>query len=167
LKKKSAESNDLLPEKILLRNLGVSERSEIPFSMLEKIKKECSCEDSWALEIDRLGLLGQAQKLALNSWVERAGGNIILHLHSSCRHLNSAKPFSVLSKALTEGNHRVFKVSVIEDDDSSVQTPMELYREVYEEKCMEAYQAIVDDTNIILLCRLFDTQVDEKSIKPV
>jgi DNA polymerase-3 subunit gamma/tau len=55
----------------------------------------------------------------------------------------------------------------VTDDNPAVRTPLEWRQAIYEEKLMQARQAIIADTNIQTLRRFFDAELDEDSIRPV
>ncbi len=132
-----------------------------------RLAEEAQQRDPWAAEIAALPLPKLVQQLALNAWKETTETGVILHLRSSQRHLNSASAQQVLSAALSEAAGQGVELSVVEDDNSTVLTPLEWRQAIYEEKLAQARQSITGDTRIQTLQRFFDADLDEESIRPV
>ncbi|WP_336754807.1 DNA polymerase III subunit gamma/tau [Pantoea sp. USHLN298] len=132
-----------------------------------RLAEEAQQRDPWAAEIAALPLPKLVQQLALNAWKETTETGVILHLRSSQRHLNSASAQQVLSAALSEAAGQGVELSVVEDDNSTVLTPLEWRQAIYEEKLAQARQSITCDTHIQTLQRFFDADLDEESIRPV
>ena len=132
-----------------------------------RLAEEAQQRDPWAAEIAALPLPKLVQQLALNAWKETTETGVILHLRSSQRHLNSASAQQVLSAALSEAAGQGVELSVVEDDNSTVLTPLEWRQAIYEEKLAQARQSITGDTHIQTLQRFFDADLDEESIRPV
>ncbi|WP_213993369.1 DNA polymerase III subunit gamma/tau [Sodalis sp. dw_96] len=124
--------------------------------------------DPWAALVDRLALPKLVQQLALNAFREDlAPGKVCLHLRSGQQHLNSAVAQGTLSEALSTELGAPVELSVVTDDNPAVRTPLEWRQAIYEEKLMQARQAIIEDNNIQTLRRFFDAELDEDSIRPV
>lgn len=132
-----------------------------------RLAEEAQQRDAWAAEVAGLPLPKLVQQLALNAWKETTDNGICLHLRSSQRHLNSASAQQALSAALSQAAGHQVELSVIEDDNSSVLTPLEWRQAIYEEKLAQARQSILSDTHIQTLRRFFDADLDEESIRPV
>lgn len=132
-----------------------------------RLAAEAQQRDPWAAEIASLPLPKLVQQLALNAWKETTSTGVCLHLRSSQRHLNSASAQQVLAAALSEAAGQAVELSVVEDDNSSVLTPLEWRQAIYEEKLAQARQSITCDTHIQTLQRFFDADLDEESIRPV
>lgn len=133
-----------------------------------KLAEESILRDAWAAEIDKLSLPKLVQQLALNAFKEQQEeGRICLHLRSSQRHLNSAQAQKTLTDALSEYYQRPVELTVVEDDNPTIKTPLEWRQAIYEEKLAQARQSLASDTNIQTLCRFFDAELDEDSIRPV
>lgn len=132
-----------------------------------RLAEEAQQRDPWAAEIATLPLPKLVQQLALNAWKETTESGVCLHLRSSQRHLNSTSAQQVLSDALSERAGQKVELSVVEDDNSSVLTPLEWRQAIYEEKLAQARQSITCDTHIQTLQRFFDADLDEESIRPV
>lgn len=132
-----------------------------------RLAEEAQQRDSWAAEIATLPLPKLVQQLALNAWKETTENGVCLHLRSSQRHLNSPSAQQVLSDALSQSAGQKVELSVVEDDNSSVLTPLEWRQAIYEEKLAQARQSITCDTHIQTLQRFFDADLDEESIRPV
>ncbi|MDE8555866.1 DNA polymerase III subunit gamma/tau [Pantoea vagans] len=132
-----------------------------------RLAEEAQQRDPWAAEITTLPLPKLVQQLALNAWKETTENGVCLHLRSSQRHLNSLSAQQVLSDALSQSAGQKVELSVVEDDNSSVLTPLEWRQAIYEEKLAQARQSITCDTHIQTLQRFFDADLDEESIRPV
>jgi DNA polymerase-3 subunit gamma/tau len=132
-----------------------------------RLAEEAQQRDPWAAEIAILPLPKLVQQLALNAWKETTETGVCLHLRSSQRHLNSPSAQQVLSDALSQHAGQRVELSVVEDDNSSVLTPLEWRQAIYEEKLAQARQSITCDTHIQTLQRFFDADLDEESIRPV
>jgi len=133
-----------------------------------RLASEASERDQWAAEIDQLVIPKLVQQLALNAFCERPEpGKICLHLRSSHRHLNSASAHKVLTEALSALHQTAVELSVVEDDNLAVKTPLEWRQAIYEEKLAQARQSIITDNNIQTLRRFFDAELDEESIRPI
>ncbi|WP_130834260.1 DNA polymerase III subunit gamma/tau [[Erwinia] mediterraneensis] len=132
-----------------------------------RLAEEAQQRDPWAAEIATLPLPKLVQQLALNAWKEQTAQAVILHLRPSQRHLNSPSARQALSEALSNAAGQVVEVTVIEDDNPAVLTPLEWRQAIYEEKLAQARQSIISDTHIQTLRRFFDADLDEESIRPV
>ncbi|AUX71975.1 DNA polymerase III subunit gamma/tau [Erwinia pyrifoliae] len=135
--------------------------------LVVKLVAESLERDAWAAEIAALTLPKLVQQLALNAWKETTDSGICLHLRSAQRHLNSPSAQKVLNEALNEAAGRPIELTVIEDDNPAELTPLEWRQKIYQEKLAQARQSIITDTHIQTLCRFFDAEVDEESIRPV
>ncbi|MCR3756026.1 MAG: Holliday junction ATP-dependent DNA helicase RuvB [Sodalis sp. Psp] len=124
--------------------------------------------DSWSAQVHRLTVPKLAKQLALNSWKEDlAPGKVCLHLRSAQRNLNSETAQSALSKALSVDLGTQIELTVKENDNPAVKTPLEWCQAIYEEKLIQARKAIMTDTHIQMLQCFFDAELDEGSIRPV
>lgn len=132
-----------------------------------KLAEEAQQRDEWAAEIAGLTLPKLVQQLALNAWKEQTETGLCLHLRSSHRHLNNPKAREALAVALKSRENKSVELTVVEDDNPAVLTPLEWQQKVYEEKLLQARQIIKADTHIQTLQRLFDAVIDEESIRPV
>ena len=133
-----------------------------------KLVVESIERDPWAAEIDRLKIPKLVQQLALNAFKQQLEpGKICLHLRSSQRHLNSPSAQKQLADALSELQGGTVELTVVEDDNPAERTPLEWRQAIYEEKLAQARQSIVADTHIQTLCRFFDADLDEESIRPI
>lgn len=132
-----------------------------------RLAEEAQQRDPWAAEIATLPLPKLVQQLALNAWKEQSAQGVVLHLRASQRHLNSPSARQALSEALSNAAGQPVEVSVIEDDNPAVLTPLEWRQAIYEEKLAQARQSIISDTHIQTLRRFFDADLDEESIRPV
>ncbi|MFI8415282.1 DNA polymerase III subunit gamma/tau [Serratia sp. NPDC078593] len=133
-----------------------------------KLITESIVRDPWAAEIDKLNIPKLVQQLALNAFKQPlAPGKICLHLRPSQRHLNSPSAQKTLCDALSELHGSPIELTVVEDENPAERTPLEWRQAIYEEKLAQARQSIVADTHIQTLCRFFDAELDEDSIRPV
>lgn len=132
-----------------------------------RLMEEAQQRDAWAAEIAALPLPKLVQQLALNAWKESTEQGVCLHLRSTQRHLNSTSAQQVLAAALSDAAGQPVELTIIEDDNPAVLTPLEWRQAIYEEKLAQARQSIISDTHIQTLRRFFDADLDEESIRPV
>ncbi|MGD8106890.1 DNA polymerase III subunit gamma/tau [Pantoea sp. FN0302] len=132
-----------------------------------RLAEEALERDAWAAEIATLTLPKLVQQLALNAWKEETAQGICLHLRSSQRHLNSTSAQQVLTEALSNASGKSVELTIIEDDNPAILTPLEWRQKIYEEKLAQARQSIIADSHIQTLRRFFDADLDEESIRPV
>ncbi|WP_237385514.1 DNA polymerase III subunit gamma/tau [Xenorhabdus sp. Sc-CR9] len=133
-----------------------------------KLVVESIQRDSWAAEIDKLNIPKLVQQVALNAFREQMDETrFCLHLRSKQRHLNSASAQESLAEALSALHGKPIELSIIEDDNPAVKTPLEWRQAIYEEKLAQARQSIISDRTIQTLQQLFDAELDEESIRPV
>jgi len=135
--------------------------------LMVKLAEEAQQRDAWAAEIATLTMPRLVQQLALNAWKETTDNGICLHLRSSQRHLNSASAQKALTESLSVAEGHSIELTIVEDDNPAVLTPLEWRQKIYEEKLAQARQSIIADNHIQTLQRLFDADVDEESIRPV
>ncbi|WP_159567088.1 DNA polymerase III subunit gamma/tau [Budvicia diplopodorum] len=133
-----------------------------------KLAEESLTRDLWAAEINQLPLPKLVQQLALNAFKQQLSDNeICLHLRPSQRHLNSTSAQQILSEALSQQAGQPVTLTIVEDEDASVKTPLEWRQAIYEEKLLQARASMASDIHIQTLCRYFDAELDEDSIRPV
>jgi DNA polymerase-3 subunit gamma/tau len=132
-----------------------------------RLAEEAQQRDAWAAEIAALTLPKLVQQVALNAWKEVGENTVTLHLRSSQRHLNSASAKQALTEALSQAAGQTVELTIVEDDNPAVLTPLEWRQAIYEEKLVQARQSITSDTHIQTLQRFFDADLDEESIRPV
>jgi len=135
--------------------------------LIVKLTAESLERDGWAAEIATLTMPRLVQQLALNAWKEVLENGVCLHLRSSQRHLNSPSAQKALNEAMNNAAGHPIELTVVEDDNPAVLTPLEWRQKIYEEKLAQARQSIIADNNIQTLQRFFDADVDEESIRPV
>ncbi|MDX7991188.1 DNA polymerase III subunit gamma/tau [Xenorhabdus littoralis] len=136
--------------------------------LAEKLTLESKQRDPWAAEIDKLHIPKLVQQVALNAFKEQVDEHrLCLHLRSQQRHLNSVSAQKVLAEALSQLHGKPVELSIIEDDNPAVKTPLEWRQAIYEEKLAQARQSIISDRTIQTLQQLFDAELDEESIRPV
>ena len=132
-----------------------------------KLAVEAVERDSWAAEVSQLAVPKLVEQVALNAWKEQEGNRVCLHLRPSQRHLNSAGAQQKLAEALGVLYGTPVELTIVEDDNPAMRTPLEWRQAIYEEKLAQARDAIIADNNIQTLRRLFDTDLDEESIRPI
>ncbi|MBU9811190.1 DNA polymerase III subunit gamma/tau [Rahnella sp. C60] len=136
--------------------------------LASRLAEEATERDEWAAEISRMSIPKLVQQLALNAYREQPEpGKICLHLRSSQKHLNSPSAQKVLTEALSALHQMPVELTVLEDDNLAVKTPLEWRQAIYEEKLAQARQSIIADNNIQTLRRFFDAELDEESIRPI
>ena len=132
-----------------------------------KLAIEAVERDSWAAEVSRLAVPKLVEQVALNAWKEQEGNRVCLHLRPSQRHLNSAGAQQKLAEALGILYGTPVELTIVEDDNPAMHTPLEWRQAIYEEKLAQAREAIIADNNIQTLRRFFDADLDEESIRPI
>lgn len=135
--------------------------------LAQKLAKEAIERDPWSSEIDRLHLPKLVQQLALNAWKEQTGQNVCLHVRPSLRHLNNASAQKALAEGLSQLYGTDIALTVVEDDDPSMRTPLEWRQAIYEEKLAEARESVHHDAHIQTITKFFDAVLDEDSIRPI
>ncbi|SXD85282.1 DNA polymerase III subunits gamma and tau [Klebsiella variicola] len=132
-----------------------------------KLAEEAVERDSWAAEVSRLAVPKLVEQVALNAWKEQEGSRVCLHLRPSQRHLNSTGAQQKLAEALGVLYGTPVELTIVEDDNPAMRTPLEWRQAIYEEKLAQAREAIIADNNIQTLRRFFDADLDEESIRPI
>ncbi|HEI8858057.1 TPA: DNA polymerase III subunit gamma/tau [Citrobacter koseri] len=132
-----------------------------------KLATEAVERDPWAAQISQLSLPKLVEQVALNAWKEENGNTICLHLRSTQRHLNSTGAQQKLAEALSALTGTTVELTIVEDDNPAVRTPLEWRQAIYEEKLAQARESIIADNNIQTLRRFFDADLDEESIRPI
>ncbi|EAM7071309.1 DNA polymerase III subunit gamma/tau [Salmonella enterica] len=132
-----------------------------------KLAAEAIERDPWAAQVSQLSLPKLVEQVALNAWKEQSGNAVCLHLRSTQRHLNSSGAQQTLVQALSELTGTTVELTIVEDDNPAVRTPLEWRQAIYEEKLAQARESIIADNNIQTLRRFFDAELDEESIRPI
>ncbi|PLL95694.1 DNA polymerase III subunit gamma/tau [Klebsiella michiganensis] len=132
-----------------------------------KLAVEAVERDSWAAEVSQLAVPKLVEQVALNARKEQEGNRVCLHLRPSQRHLNSAGAQQKLAEALGILYGTPVELTIVEDDNPAMRTPLEWRQAIYEEKLAQAREAIIADNNIQTLRRFFDADLDEESIRPI
>lgn len=132
-----------------------------------KLAAESIERDPWAAQIGQLALPKLVEQVALNAWKEENGNAVCLHLRSAQRHLNSSGAQQKLAEALSSLTGSTVELTIVEDDNPAVRTPLEWRQAIYEEKLAQARESIIADNNIQTLRRFFDADLDEESIRPI
>ncbi|WP_434635971.1 DNA polymerase III subunit gamma/tau [Klebsiella sp. I138] len=132
-----------------------------------KLALEAVERDGWAAEVNQLAVPKLVEQVALNAWKEQDGNRVCLHLRPSQRHLNSAGAQQKLAEALGVLYGSPVELTIVEDDNPAMRTPLEWRQAIYEEKLAQAREAIIADNNIQTLRRFFDADLDEESIRPI
>ncbi|WP_104074132.1 DNA polymerase III subunit gamma/tau [Salmonella enterica] len=132
-----------------------------------KLAAEAIERDPWAAQVSLLSLPKLGEQVALNAWKEQNGNAVCLHLRSTQRHLNSSGAQQKLAQALSDLTGTTVELTIVEDDNPAVRTPLEWRQAIYEEKLAQARESIIADNNIQTLRRFFDAELDEESIRPI
>lgn len=132
-----------------------------------KLAAEAIERDPWAAKVSQLSLPKLVEQVALNAWKEENGNVVCLHLRSTQRHLNSSGAQQKLAEALSALTGSPVELTIVEDDNPAVRTPLEWRQAIYEEKLAQARESIIADNNIQTLRRFFDADLDEESIRPI
>ncbi|EBE6740025.1 DNA polymerase III subunit gamma/tau [Salmonella enterica] len=132
-----------------------------------KLAAEAIERDPWAAQVSQLSLPKLVEQVALNAWKEQNGNAVCLHLRSTQQHLNSSGAQQKLAQALSDLTGTTVELTIVEDDNPAVRTPLEWRQAIYEEKLAQARESIIADNNIQTLRRFFDAELDEESIRPI
>ncbi|ECB5879373.1 DNA polymerase III subunit gamma/tau [Salmonella enterica subsp. enterica serovar Senftenberg] len=132
-----------------------------------KLAAEAIERNPWAAQVSQLSLPKLVEQVALNAWKEQNGNAVCLHLRSTQRHLNSSGAQQKLAQALSDLTGTTVELTIVEDDNPAVRTPLEWRQAIYEEKLAQARESIIADNNIQTLRRFFDAELDEESIRPI
>lgn len=132
-----------------------------------KLAAEAIERDPWAAQVSQLSLPKLVEQVALNAWKEQNGNAVCLHLRSTQWHLNSSGAQQKLAQALSDLTGTTVELTIVEDDNPAVRTPLEWRQAIYEEKLAQARESIIADNNIQTLRRFFDAELDEESIRPI
>ncbi|EBA4498174.1 DNA polymerase III subunit gamma/tau [Salmonella enterica] len=132
-----------------------------------KLAAEAIERDPWTAQVSQLSLPKLVEQVALNAWKEQNGNAVCLHLRSTQRHLNSSGAQQKLAQALSDLTGTTVELTIVEDDNPAVRTPLEWRQAIYEEKLAQARESIIADNNIQTLRRFFDAELDEESIRPI
>ncbi|MFV9374964.1 DNA polymerase III subunit gamma/tau [Citrobacter portucalensis] len=132
-----------------------------------KLAAEAIERDPWSAQVSQLSLPKLVEQVALNAWKEENGNVVCLHLRSTQRHLNSSGAQQKLAEALSSLTGSTVELTIVEDDNPAVRTPLEWRQAIYEEKLAQARESIIADNNIQTLRRFFDAELDEESIRPI
>ena len=132
-----------------------------------KIITQTQQQDEWADMVERSGVTGFSKELALNCFLQsKTDDEINLGLHSEKSHLCQERSIKHLTEALSKLQGKAIHVK-INIDDSSVTTPMEYRRNIYQTLKEKARTALQQDNKILLLQKEFDAKLDVESIRPV
>ncbi|WP_215769715.1 DNA polymerase III subunit gamma/tau [Haemophilus sp. SZY H36] len=132
-----------------------------------KIITQTQQQDEWADIVERSGVTGFSKELALNCFLQsETDDEINLGLHSEKSHLRQERSIKHLTEALSKLQGKAIHIK-INIDDSSVTTPMEYRRNIYQTLREQARTALQQDNKILLLQKEFDAKLDVESIRPV
>ena len=132
-----------------------------------KIITQTQQQDEWADMVERSGLTGFSKELALNCFLQsKTDDEIHLGLHSEKSHLRQERSIKHLTEVLSKLQGKAIHIK-INIDDSSVTTPMEYRRNIYQTLREQARTALQQDNKILLLQKEFDAKLDVESIRPV
>jgi len=132
-----------------------------------KIITQTQQQDEWADMVERSGVTGFSKELALNCFLQsKTDDEINLGLHSEKSHLRQERSIKHLTEALSKLQGKAIHIK-INIDDSSVTTPIEYRRNIYQTLKEKARTALQQDNKILLLQKEFDAKLDIESIRPV
>ena len=132
-----------------------------------KIITQTQQQDEWADMVERSGVTGFSKELALNCFLQsETDDEINLGLHSEKSHLRQERSIKHLTEALSKLQGKAIHIK-INIDDSSITTPMEYRRNIYQTLREQARTALQQDNKILLLQKEFDAKLDVESIRPV
>ena len=132
-----------------------------------KIITQTQQQDEWADIVERSGVTGFSKELALNCFLQsKTDDEINLGLHSEKSHLRQERSIKHLTEALSKLQGKAIHIK-INIDDSSVTTPIEYRRNIYQTLKEKARTALQQDNKILLLQKEFDAKLDVESIRPV
>ena len=132
-----------------------------------KIITQTQQQDEWADMVERSGVTGFSKELALNCFLQsETDDEINLGLHSEKSHLRQERSIKHLTEALSKLQGKAIHIK-INIDDSSITTPMEYRRNIYQTLREQARTALQQDNKILLLQKEFDAILDVESIRPV
>ncbi|MEQ6279734.1 DNA polymerase III subunit gamma/tau [Kluyvera huaxiensis] len=135
--------------------------------LAQKLMAEAIERDEWAAQVSQMALPKLVEQVALNAWKEQDGQTVCLHLRPTQRHLNSPGALQKLAEAMSTLYGAPVELTIVEDDNPAVRTPLEWRQAIYEEKLAQARESIIADNNIQTLRRFFDADLDEESIRPI
>ena len=135
--------------------------------LAQKLMAEAIERDEWAAQVNQMALPKLVEQVALNAWKEQNGQAVCLHLRPTQRHLNSPGALQKLTEAMSTLYGAPVELTIVEDDNPAVRTPLEWRQAIYEEKLAQARESIIADNNIQTLRRFFDADLDEESIRPI
>ncbi len=101
-----------------------------------KLAAEAIERDPWAAQVSQLSLPKLVEQVALNAWKEESDNAVCLHLRSSQRHLNNRGAQQKLAEALSTLKGSTVELTIVEDDNPAVRTPLEWRQAIYEEKLL-------------------------------
>lgn len=150
------------------KNLKAALEHEKTPELIIKLAEEAALRDSWSAEIEKLTIPKLVQQLALNAFKEaRSETDVCLHLRSAQKHLNTQGALDALTKALSDVTGNAITLTIVEDDDLTTRTPLEWRQAIYEEMLAKAKQSLADDEHVKIICRYFDAELDDDSVRPV
>ena len=132
-----------------------------------KLAEEAMQRDGWAADIAKMKLPKLVQQLALNAWRADSINPVTLNVRTGQMHLNTVSARAHLVQELSKISGETVELIIHADDNPQQLTPLEWRQVIYEEKLEQARQALVNDSHLQTLLKLFDAELDEESIRPV
>lgn len=133
-----------------------------------KLAAEAIERDPWAAQVSQLRYQNWSNRVvALNAWKEESDNAVCLHLRSLSAAFEQPRRTAKLAEALSTFKGSTVELTIVEDDNLAVRTPLEWRQAIYEEKLAQARESIIADNNIQTLRRFFDAEPDEESIRPI
>ncbi|MDV7103157.1 DNA polymerase III subunit gamma/tau [Vibrio sp. TH_r3] len=154
------EKSELTPTQIK----RALEHTKTP-EMMEQLVRESVARDEWSALIQQLDVSKLVEQLALNSFYEKRGSTIVLHVRPSHAHLNKDRAQSELLQALNSLLGEECSLTVEQSDKG--QTPLEIREAIYQEKLTVAHQILQQDKNVQFIQTRFSAEIDLDSVRPI
>lgn len=146
------------------KHLSVSQKILLDKAHLKKKLPDINVQDllpkdkekiNWASDISHMHLPKLVKELVMNTWIEKKGGIIFLHLRSSKSHLNTIKRQDLLTEALSKFYKMPIKLFIKSDDNLTNQTPLEQEKE----RLKEEIKILSENHYIKILLKLFNAKL--------
>lgn len=138
--------------------------------LMAKVIQTSTERDNWAKIIEALNLdnLKLVKQIVLNSvLLNQTEQQLKLGLRSNQQHLIREKSIEILQEKLTEFYQHPITVIIELNDDTTLFTPLDHRRQIYQEFSEQARKNLLEDKQLQLLQQAFDAKLDMESIRPV
>ena len=138
--------------------------------LMAKVIQTSTERDNWAKIIEALNLdnLKLVKQIVLNSvLLNQTEQQFKLGLRSNQQHLIREKSIEILQEKLTEFYQHPITVVIELNDDTTLFTPLDHRRQIYQEFSEQARKNLLEDKQLQLLQQAFDAKLDMESIRPV